>query len=194
MHFELEGIYHLYNKSYREVFVVDDYYLLFLKKVKKYIHPFCEILAWCLMPNHFHFLIMATSPSIENVNEPHRPTTQCLSKNWGTLLSSFTLSFNKQNENKGPLWIYHTAAKMLNGHSDNYPLVCFQYIHQNPVRAGLVDRMEDWRYSSFTDFAGRRKGKLVNRALAFEVIGIKEATFLNACGKQLDEDQLNQIW
>jgi len=194
MHYEKDGIYHVYNKSHRNVFVLDDYYLLFLKKVKKYISPCCEILAWCLMPNHFHFLIMATQNSVQDIEEPHRPTTQQLSKNWGTLLSSFTLTLNKKNETRGPLWFYRTTAKMLNGHSDNYPFVCFQYIHQNPVRSGLVKRMEEWKYSSYNDFAGRRNGQLVNKALAFDIMGIKEKTFLNECRKELDQDQLNQIW
>lgn len=194
MQFELGGIYHLYNKSHRTVFVMDEYYLLFLKKVNKYIYPCCEILAWCLMPNHFHFLIQANHESIQYVEESHRPTTQFLAKNLGTLLSSFTLTLNKRKGEKGPLWIYRTSAKMLNGHSDNYPLTCFQYIHQNPVRAGIVKSMDQWQYSSYNDFAGKRSGRLVNKLLAFEVIGVKQEAFLKTSQAEPDQDQLNEIW
>jgi putative transposase len=34
-----------------------------------------------------------------------------------------------------------------------YPQVCFNYIHENPVKAGLVKRAEDWEFSSFRDYA-----------------------------------------
>jgi len=54
--------------------------------------------------------------------------------------------------------------------------------------------MEEWKYSSYNNFAGRRNGQLVNKALAFDIMGIKEKTFLNECRKELDQDQLNQIW
>ncbi len=194
MHFEKDCIYHVYNKSYRKVFVLDDYYLYFLKKIKYYIYPCCDILAWCLMPNHFHFLIRANSHSIEYVKESHRPNTQELAKNLGNLLSCYTQFFNRRNDAKGPLWLYHTNAKMLNGHSDNYPLICFQYIHQNPLRAGLVPKIEDWKFSSFNEFVGTRDSDLINKHLAFDVIGIREETFLLECRKHLDEDRMKQIW
>lgn len=47
-----------------------------------------------------------------------------------------------------------------------YPQVCFNYIHQNPVQAGLVNKTAAWEYSSALDYAGKRNGKLINRKLA----------------------------
>ncbi len=44
-----------------------------------------------------------------------------------------------------------------------YPQVCFKYICLNPVKAGLVDKSEDWEFASYLDYAGRRYGKLINR-------------------------------
>jgi len=90
MHFEEGHIYHIYNRSNRKVFPGRENYLFFLNKVHKHIEPCCEILAWCLMPNHFHFLLQATGKSIGDINEKHRLQTQLLSKNWGVLLSSYT--------------------------------------------------------------------------------------------------------
>ncbi len=45
----------------------------------------------------------------------------------------------------------------------DYPQICFNYIHQNPVKAGLVKNPEDWEYSSFRDLSGLRNGNLVCR-------------------------------
>jgi len=49
-------------------------------------------------------------------------------------------------------------------------LTCFHYIHQNPWKAGLVSKMENWKYSSFSDFAGFRDGTLCNKQLALELL------------------------
>ena len=51
-----------------------------------------------------------------------------------------------------------------------YPQVCFNYIHQNPIKAKLVKESVDWEFSSARDYAGLRKGKLVNFAIAEEYI------------------------
>ena len=167
-------------------------FIAILKEVKN--NYSYSLISYCLMPNHFHFLIRANSHSIEYVKESHRPNTQELAKNLGNLLSCYTQFFNRRNDAKGPLWLYHTNAKMLNGHSDNYPLICFQYIHQNPLRAGLVPKIEDWKFSSFNEFVGTRDSDLINKHLAFDVIGIREETFLLECRKHLDEDRMKQIW
>jgi putative transposase len=44
-----------------------------------------------------------------------------------------------------------------------YPQVCFNYIHQNPVKAMLVKKPEDWEVSLYTDLVGMRGGNFVNR-------------------------------
>ena len=53
-----------------------------------------------------------------------------------------------------------------------YPQMCFEYIHQNPVKAGLVTQETDWEFSSARDYAGMRNGKLVNKKLAEEYVEI----------------------
>jgi len=40
--------------------------------------------------------------------------------------------------------------------SENYPFIAFNYIHQNPLHHKIADRLEDWEYSSFKDYAGLR--------------------------------------
>ena len=46
---------------------------------------------------------------------------------------------------------------------DSYLISLINYIHQNPIRAGLVDRLEQWPFSSYLDLAGLRQGTLVAR-------------------------------
>ena len=53
----------------------------------------------------------------------------------------------------------------MNHQKENF-ITCFHYIHQNPLMAKLVSRLEDWDYSSFKDYAGLRDGKLCRKDLA----------------------------
>jgi putative transposase len=50
----------------------------------------------------------------------------------------------------------------------DYPQLCFDYIHCNPVKAGLVAKPEDWEFSSYRDYYGMRKGTLINRECSDE--------------------------
>jgi len=210
MFFEPDALYHIYNRSNETVFRNRENYLFFLKKIKSYVFPVCKILAWILMPNHFHFLVMATLESCRNVNEVHRPNLQVLSKNIGWVLSSYTQAINKQVTRRGKLFAHNTKAKLM--WEDSYPLsasialsgygsynhdyvtTCFLYIHQNPVLAGLAEKPEDWEFSSFRDYAGLRKGKLVDKNLAFEFINLDKDNYYKQSEFLLDESLLKKIF
>ncbi len=191
MFFEENASYHIFNRSNETLFYTRENYLYFLKKVKRLIFPYCNILAWCLMPNHFHLLVQATRESTINADENHRPSLQRLSKNIGTLLSSYTLAINKQQNRKGRLFAHQTKAKLLNDNSPisgadifkqinfDYATACFLYIHQNPLVAGLVEKQEDWEFSSFRDYSGLREGTLINKNIAFELVNLNEKEFHN---------------
>jgi putative transposase len=53
---------------------------------------------------------------------------------------------------KGPLWEGRFRSRIVNSH--RHLLACYRYIEQNPVRAGLVSRPEDYRWSSYRFNAG----------------------------------------
>jgi putative transposase len=201
MHFEAGGIYHIYNQgnNRQPVFFSNDNYLFFLRKIRHHILPYADILAWCLMPNHFH--LMAEVKTFENMRKspefsegftlsealtknPDPGTTLLLNHSIGVLLRSYTRAINAQEDRSGSLFRKKTKAICLNeinGISSHwytsfgvtfmkvdlpeyqYPQSCFNYIHNNPVRAGLVVRAEDWEFSSYLDLIGIRGGSLVNR-------------------------------
>jgi len=192
MHFEKDSIYHVYNRSNEQTFFTRENYLFFLKKVNTLLKPNCEILCWCLMPNHFHFLIQATDKSVENIGEKHREQTQLLSKNLGTLLSSYTQAINKQLKRKGKLWSHNTEAKIIN--KNFYGFRCFHYIHQNPVLAYLSEKMEDYEFSSYIDFIKKRNGKLANQNLAFELLEMDKNTFFEQSKIILDDKIIKELY
>ena len=109
------------------------------------------------------------------------------------MLRSYTRAINKQQNTSGSLFRKKTKAECLNSingispvwfndtgitkinivdANKQYPQVCFNYIHQNPVKAGLVSKQYQWEFSSFKDYAGMRNGTLINKKTAHEYVDI----------------------
>ncbi len=224
MHFQNDHIYHIYNQgnNRRKVFFERENYLFFLRKVKVYVLPYADILAWCLMPNHFHFMVrVKASQGLTTNAENSQPLTGTKAENSqglitntveiqpltskgrtfnnsiGIMLRSYTRAINKQQGTSGSLFRQETKAQCINCpkgispswfvengitvgklHPDfDYPKVCFDYIHQNPVKAGLVESTTDWEFSSAMDYAGLRKGSLINKDVAVRY-GLVDGIFI----------------
>ncbi|MCD4684102.1 MAG: hypothetical protein K8R86_12530 [Bacteroidales bacterium] len=141
--------YHLYNRTNNNelLFKSTENYFYFLKKYRHYLESLIDTYAYCLMPTHFHFLIFIKSENVFQVK-----------KNIGILLSSYSKAINKKYNRHGNLFQQHTKAKLI--YDESYLLAVMTYIHQNPVRSDLVDKLEDWEFSSYLDLIGVRKGTL----------------------------------
>ena len=187
--------YHIYNQgnNRERIFHEDADYIEFLKLFRKYVLPNCETLAYCLMPNHFHFLIQATELSAKNKLVGNLNLCE-LSNGYRLLQSNYAQYINKKKGRTGSLFRQKTKAKSLQDGHKNYGFIAFHYIHQNPLRAGLVQQLEDWGFSSFPDYAGRRNGTICKRELAFALIGLDKENFINEAGKHIDENKIKKIF
>lgn len=154
------------------------------------IKSHADIISYCLMPNHFHILI-----STFNEFEQEK-----FSNGFKTLLSSYTKAINLQEKRVGSLFQQNSKAKCLtaltNYKNNNYGLICFNYIHQNPVNASLVKKVEDWEYSSFKDYAGIRNGTMCNKNIAYEIVGIQKIVkeFIKVSNELLDARKIKCIF
>lgn len=197
MNFEKDKIYHIYNRgnNKQKVFFSRENYLFFLRKIRDKLKPNCEILAYCLMPNHFHILIKTNENSVTKVLVG-KDERNIISESIRQILSSYSHAINKQENRMGSLFTQNTNAKELAELSIDFATVstCFHYIHQNPYKALLVKKIEDWEFSSFKDYLGLRNGTLCNQALSKEILKLNMATFYEDSYKILDEDKLANIW
>jgi REP element-mobilizing transposase RayT len=136
MRFLPEEFYHIYNRGInsQKIFFEERNYDFFLSKVIDYIFPLCDVVSFCLMPTHYHLLIRTMG---ENTND----SSAILSRKIGTLQSSYTQAINKQENRTGSLFQQRAKAKRLD--IKDTPFICFHYIHQNPVKGELCERMED---------------------------------------------------
>jgi len=154
MQLEQDKYYHLYNRTNNreKLFKEPKNYLYFLSKFRKRFTQPLTTFAYCLMPTHFHFLVRIDAPETKKLN-----------KQIGIFLGAYTKAINNAYERNGSLFQEHTKAIIIDDHS--YLITLLTYIHQNPVRAKLVQSLTEWPYSSYPDLAGFRNGTLVDKTL-----------------------------
>ncbi len=192
MEFEVGHLYHIYNQgnNRRKVFFVRSNYLFFLRKIKHHLLPYADILAWCLMPNHFHIMAHVNHVSLSVPNTagvaPIHPGSKerTLNESIGIMLRSYTRAINKRYNRSGSLFREETKAICLTKNDKlsaawftslgitnlnvdspefQYPNQCFRYILSNPMKAGLAKSAVDWEFSSYADVVGQRDGLLISR-------------------------------
>jgi REP element-mobilizing transposase RayT len=129
------------------------------------------------MPNHFHFLIHANASSIVLIKDGGIDR-QMFSQGIKQLLSAYAKGINKQEGRTGSLFQQKTKALPVTGPVCSYALTAFHYIHQNPLRAGLVDRLEDWEYSSVREYIDPGSSSLCNKELAAQLLDLRPGRFL----------------
>jgi len=203
VNFSPNNIYHIYNQgnNRQPIFTQRADYLIFLSILKKLFPGVCSTLAWCLMPNHFHFMVHTDercSIKIKQGGLYIDPITNGIRK----LLSGYTRVFNNLYNRSGSLFRQKTKAKSLSaieiklGSShciQDYYVNCFHYIHQNPLVAKLVTRMEDWEFSSFQDYAGFRNGTLCDKDLARIHCNYSVENFIETSYKFVEEKFINHF-
>lgn len=137
-----DTMYHMFNRGNQKqmIFLQEQNYDYFLEKIGKLFCADASLLAYCLMPNHFHFMALTKSDFDYGA----------FSSRLRTSLSSYTRGIQIQEKFSGSLFQQNTKRKELAKFSD--AINCFHYIHQNPLKAKLVSSMEQWSYSSFNEY------------------------------------------
>ena len=148
--------YHIYNRGVekRDIFANDENYRFLLRRIKEFLPEYpITFIAYCLMPNHYHFLIRAEEDGGVG------PFLQ-------RLFNSYTQAFNQQEKRSGTLFEGRAKSKLID--ETGYLFHIARYIHLNPVRAGLAQKPEDWPYSNYLEFIGLRNDTLHSPAFVQE--------------------------
>ncbi len=127
-------------------FHADQDYELFLKWLQEYAkEAACYVHAFVLMTNHVHMLVTPT-------------TTHGVGYLMKRLGQRYVQYFNRNYQRSGSLWEGRYRSCLVQG--DHYALACYRYIELNPVRASMVQRPEEYRWSSYRENA-RSGGSLL---------------------------------
>ncbi|PGT89040.1 MULTISPECIES: transposase [Bacillaceae] len=135
------GVYHIINRgaNRQEIFHDDDDKIKFLETLKRYkIRTAMKVYAWCLMDNHVHLLVKEGNEEISLVM-----------KRIGVSYASY---YNWKYHTNGHL--FQDRFKSENVETQEYLITVTRYIHQNPVKAGIVTGPEKWKWSSCLGYYG----------------------------------------
>jgi putative transposase len=195
MKFQPHSIYHIYNQgnNQQQLFFSDDDYIYFLQLYKTYIHPYVDTIAWCVLPNHFHFMISVKENCVEV--KQGSLIIDSVSNGFRKLLSAYAHRFNSETKKSGSVFRPKTKAKELDSSGNiNYHINCFYYLHQNAVRHGLVTHASMWKFSSYHFYTGKRIKSLCNKNAAEEICEYDIKTFETLVDIRLPDELIDKLF
>lgn len=164
--FEPEQIYHIYNRANgsENLFRNRENYRYFLRKYQEKTSGVADIIAYCLMPNHFHLLVkIKEKKELEDVIIHENIKTRKLAiplevspeeqyhfivrRTFHNFFIGYAKAFNKYHSRQGSL--LQQNSKRIIVLDEVYLLNVIIYIHLNPVKHGFTVKPEAWPYSSF---------------------------------------------
>lgn len=133
----------------------------FIQNIYKECSKFVEIICFCLMPNHFHFLLrqkIKTGISIFAAN----------------FTNSYTKYFNAKHERTGPL--FQGLFKAVHIQSDEQLIHVSRYIHLNPVSSYLIEvnELESYKWSSYPEYIGKSSTNIADKEVVLNMFSSKE--------------------
>ncbi len=190
--------FHIYNKGNdgKKLFYQERNHAYFLNKFDHYLSDYLDVYTFCLMSNHFHFLVKlkGLEEIIEAAKREGLKFEQRFTKSWrfskseivegdydklaeyhkvGLIVSEkfrrLFLSYSKSiNKQEGMEGsLFRKLFRRKRVSTDNYFKQLVYYIHNNPVHHGFVDKMEDWHWSSYNLISNGKRSKLKKE----EVVG-----------------------
>ncbi len=142
--------YHIYNRGVNKsiLFREPANYLYIIEKLQKYsLENLVSVIAYCLMPNHYHLLLR------QNGEKPAGTVPQAV-------FNSYSKAYNLRYRHSGTLFEGRFRAKPIQ--TTSHLLHLCRYIHGNPGKDGLVEDPARWPWSNYLEWMGKRKGPLVD--------------------------------
>ena len=148
--------YHIYNKAVAEnlLFIHKGNYKYFLERMWLFLIPVGDILAFCLMPNHYHILLKLKHTSLSTAMQK--------------LALSYAVPYNNYYGRSGHLFQGRFQVKHVL--DTQYLVHLSRYIHLNPKAVNLVNNAEDWEYSSLLDYYGTRVYPMVKTDVILDIL------------------------
>ncbi|MFZ0453717.1 MAG: transposase [Ignavibacteriaceae bacterium] len=146
--FEIGSTFHIYNRGCNKgkIFFEEDNYIFLLNKIKKYSIEFkISVLSYCLIPNHYHLVLRQNS---------EEQICKCVQ----FIFNGYVKAINKKYKRSGTL--FEGKFKSVEIYDDKSILFVCRYVHRNPVDDKLVTKIEDWKYSNYLEWIGKRDSKL----------------------------------
>jgi REP element-mobilizing transposase RayT len=167
------NFYHIYNRgnNKEDLFIREEHYEKFLYYYRIFICPIADTYAWCLLRNHFHFLIRIKEDHEMGFFDANASREKDLEKKWKVykndtkelikkkypipvsqfkhMFASYSKWINTNNKRTGSLFEKNFERRMIE--SDEEIINLIAYINNNPVKHGFVKLPQDYKWSSFNE-------------------------------------------
>ncbi|MFK7004132.1 hypothetical protein BWK63_06095 [Flavobacterium covae] len=152
---ERGNYYHIYNRGINSITLFDnkENYEYFLTLYSLHIDPIAETFAWCLMKNHFHFVVR-----IKEISEISTDKIILPSQSFSNLFNAYTKAYNKSTKRHGALFERPFRRKQINNRTYFQNVII--YIHNNPVHHNICDHPIQYPWSSYLSCTSDRSTKL----------------------------------
>ncbi|WP_228451834.1 hypothetical protein [Chryseobacterium sp. SN22] len=148
---EAQCFYHIFNRGIngQKLFFNEQNYHYFLSLMRNKIFSVATVYAYCLLRNHFHFLVRIKSEQEIREAFPHKDQTEVskiISQQFSNTFNSYTQAINKHFGRTGKLFELPFRRILI---TSNQQLVnTIHYIHNNPLKYGITQNVEEYRHSS----------------------------------------------
>jgi len=152
-----KGFFHIMSQGIEksEIFKTNKEKEKYIELMGKYLKEYnIRIIAYCIMNNHMHMLIY-TNDILE------------ISKYMKVLNSTYGTFYNKIHNRVG--FVYRNRFQSQYIYDDSYLKNCIKYIHMNPVKANIVKKESDYKYSSFNSYIYNRENSIINKKKIKEI-------------------------
>jgi len=140
----INEFYHIFNRGFdkKKIFLNKDDYIRFLSTILRYQEEFrtIKMYSYCLLPNHYHFLLKDISIKWKSVIPDFMRKLQ----------NSYAKYFNIKYWTKWQLFEWRYKSNLID--NENYFLSCISYINANSLKHNIVSNINDWPYSSYNYF------------------------------------------
>ncbi len=164
--------YHIYNRAIgdEQLFREQKNYTFFLDKWSSYLNQYLNVWAYCLIPNHFHFLVQIKGE--DNIDlTGFENLSGLISQKFSNLFNSYTKSYNKVYKRNGSL--FQRPFKRVEVDSTNYLQHLIHYIHHNPIHHNFANEYLESEYSSYQSILSEGATK-INRQGVLDLFGNRE--------------------
>lgn len=158
------GLYHVLNRANgdEKLFREEQNYAYFLLKYRQHISSVAQTLAWCLLPNHYHFLVRINPANDLKARfallKKQPPENDDLLPNFimqqfSNWQNSYAKAVNKVYSRKGGLFMDYIRRVRIESPEQMANTVF--YVHKNPVHHGFVKAIGDWPHTSYKEYVAQ---------------------------------------
>lgn len=179
--------YHIFNRGINRqaISFSQANYFYFLNLLQKYLSGYIEVLAYCLLENHFHMVVKVKDDLPQKTGSVYRQNIQTrslillneeevgkmVSKQFRRFFSSYAMAINKQEKRVSNL--FDPKFKRIEITEHEYLEYAIFYTHFNPQKHGYSDNFKLYKYSSYKALCSSRTTHL-NRKLVWDLYGGKD--------------------